>query len=250
MRVAALYRHPIKSHGREKIAAVELTEGMTMPWDRVWAVTHEATKFDASAPAWVNCRNFMLGARTPGLAGIWASLDETSRRITLRHQDLEELTFRPDDEDDLGGFLSWVAPLCPDNRAKPARIVSVPGRGMTDSTFPSVSVMNLASHDAVAAALKTPMEIERWRGNIWLEGAPVWAEMEWLGRDLRIGDAVLRVHDRIKRCTVTNTNPVTGLRDLATLDILNNAFGHQDFGVYAEVVETGHVHVGSKVELI
>ena len=71
MQVGALYRHPIKSHGRETIDEVRLTQGETMPWDRVWAVTHEATKFDANAPQWASCHNFMIGSRTPGLAGIW-----------------------------------------------------------------------------------------------------------------------------------------------------------------------------------
>ena len=41
---AALWRHPIKGHGREALETVDLTEGRTMPWDRRWAVAHEAAK--------------------------------------------------------------------------------------------------------------------------------------------------------------------------------------------------------------
>ncbi len=250
MRVATLSRYPIKSHGREHIDAVTLIAGQTMPWDRVWAVTHEASKFDTAAPGWAHCRNFMIGSRTPGLAGIWARLDEATRHITLRHADLEQITFCPDDSVDVARFLAWVAPLCPENRSGPTGIVSAPGRGMTDSPIASVSIMNIASHAAVADALGTPIELERWRGNIFLDGAPAWAEHDWLGREIRIGDATLRVRDRIKRCSVTNTNPITGLRDTATLDALNSHFGHQDFGVYAEVVTTGAVTIGATAEVL
>ncbi len=250
MRVHALYRYPIKSHGRERIDAVALTEGRTMPWDRVWAVIHEASKFDATAPAWAHCRNFMIGARTPGLAGIWATLDEAARQVTLRHADLGDITIRPDAPQDVERFLAWVALLCPEDRGAPTGMVSVPGRGMTDSDYASVSIMNVASHEAVAATLETPIELDRWRGNIFLEDAPAWAEMTWLGRDIRIGDAVLRVRENIKRCTVTNTNPVTGLRDTPTLDALNTHFGHQHFGVYAEVVSSGALQTGAPAELV
>lgn len=250
MQVAALFRHPIKSHGRESIDQVTLTAGQTMPWDRHWAVTHDATKFDTSAPGWAHCRNFMLGARTPALAGIWARLDEAERRVTLSHRDLPDLSFCPDDQSDVARFLNWVAPLCDPDRALPKDIISVPGRGMTDSDYPTVSVMNMASHDDVALALGNPITLERWRGNIWLQGATAWVEFDWIGRRLRLGEVVLLIREPIRRCMVTNTNPVTGLRDTETLDTLKTRFGHQDFGVYAEVVETGTLRTGDKATLI
>lgn len=250
MRVTALFRHPIKSHGREAIERVSLTRGRTMPWDRTWAVTHDATKFDAAQPTWVHCRNFMLGTRTPGLAGIWATLDEDARQVTLTHQDLDDITIRPDDRHDISRFLQWVAPLCPDNRSAPLDVVSVEGRGMTDSNYPSVSVMNAASHTAVEGAMGQPIEIERWRGNIWLEGVDGWEEFGWMGREIQIGEAVLHIRERIKRCTHTSTNTVTGIRDIDTLGVLNETFGHQDFGVYTEVVQSGEVRVGDVVSLL
>ncbi|MBW4961916.1 MOSC domain-containing protein [Sulfitobacter sp. CW3] len=250
MQVRALYRHPIKSHGREAIERVHLTQGQTMPWDRVWAVTHEATKFDADQPAWASCHNFMIGSRTPGLVGIWATLDASERAVTLTHQDLAPLTIQPDVAADVARFLDWVAPLCPASRAAPTAIVAVPDRGMTDSAYPSISIMKTASHHAVADALGVEITKERWRGNIWLDDIAAWAEFGWIGRDVKIGDAVLRICESIKRCPVTNTNPITGERDTATLDILNSAFGHQNFGVYAEVIKSGDIALGTKAEVI
>ena len=250
MHVCALYRHPIKSHGREAIKHVHLTQGKTMPWDRAWAVTHEVSKFSAENPAWASYNNFMIGARTPGLAGIWATLDEETQIVTLTHQDLEPLSFNPDNPADSDRFLAWVAPLCPSNRAQPKGIVRVQGRGMTDTTYPSVSIMNAASHSAVADALGTPITKERWRGNIWLDDLAEWVELGWIGRDISIGSAVLRVREPIERCQVTNTNPITGLRDTATLDILSSQFGHRNFGVYAEVITTGDIALGDTAKVI
>lgn len=250
IQVAALWRHPIKSHGREALERVTLTQGQTMPWDRVWAVTHEATKFNDTEPRWMHCRNFMVGARTPGLVAIWATLDEQTRRITLRHNDLDELEFCPDNLDDNARFLTWVKPLCPDNRDGPVSIVSVEGRGMTDSAFPSISIMNTASHTSVVEALGTDIETARWRGNIWLDGLTPWEEHDWVGKKIRIGTTTLKVRERIKRCIVTDTNTITGVRDTATLNTLNAEFGHQDFGVYAEVIQSGDIFLGAQAELV
>ena len=41
---AHLWRHPIKGHGVEAVDAVTLAAGATMPWDRVWAIAHEAAQ--------------------------------------------------------------------------------------------------------------------------------------------------------------------------------------------------------------
>ena len=248
--VATLWRHPIKSHGREQLDAVTLTEGQTMPWDRHWAVTHEASKFDADNPAWVMCRNFMIGVATPGLAGIWTKLDEETRTLILRHADLGEHVFRPDDPDDWAGFLHWVLPLCPADKRQPAGIAKVAGRGMTDSDYPSISIMNMSSHRAVADKLGRTIEPERWRGNIWLEGLGPWEEFEWLGRSLRVGEAELTVKERIERCKHTMANPQSGQRDADTLGALRDGWDHQDFGVYAIVTKGGKVALNDRVEVI
>ncbi|NNE52867.1 MAG: MOSC domain-containing protein [Sulfitobacter sp.] len=248
MRVSALFRHPIKSHGRESIESVDLLYNQTMPWDRTWAVTHEASKANAQGTEWVSCHNFMIGTRTPGLAGLWARLDEAARTITLTHQDLGELTFAPDDAEGQAAFLKWIAPLCPENRARPTGIVSAGQRGMTDSAFPSISIMTTASHNAVAQAMGGFLEPERWRGNIWIEGAAPWEEFDWMGEEIRIGGALLRVEEPIERCAHTTANPHTGARDADTTGTLERSFGHLNFGVYARVIEGGTVCLGDEAK--
>ncbi len=248
--VAAIWRHPIKSHGREALDEVTLIAGQTLPWDRVWAVTHEITKFDRAAPGWVPCQNFMIGTRTPALAGLWARLDEGTRTVLLRHFALGEHLVAPDDTSSVAAFLEWIAPLCPEARARPTGVVSVQGRGMTDTAYPSVSIMNIASHKAVADALAQDIKPERWRGNIWLDGLDSWAEFRWMDRSIQIGGAVLAVRDRIARCLHTAANPETGVRDADTLGVLERNWGHRDFGVYAEVIKGGTVRIGDAAGVI
>ncbi|WP_239995108.1 MOSC N-terminal beta barrel domain-containing protein, partial [Rhodosalinus sediminis] len=93
-RLTEIWRHPIKAHGREALDRVRLEAGATLPWDRAWAVAHEAARTDGSA--WAPCAEFTRGAKAPALMAIEAALDEATETVTLRHPDRPALTFRPD----------------------------------------------------------------------------------------------------------------------------------------------------------
>lgn len=244
--VAGIWRHPIKSHGTEALSKAVLTPGTTLPGDRLWAVLHEASK-DAHE-GWLSCSNFTRVAKAPALAAIRTVLHEDGKTVTLTHPDRPSLVFSPDTDEAV--FLDWVAPLVPDNRAQPVKILRNLERGFTDSPEPTISLCNMTSHRAVSQKLGRDLSNLRWRGNIWLDGLGPWEEFEWIGRRLRLGTAELDVIERITRCTATMANPETGLRDADTLKALDEGWGHQDFGIYAVVVEPGVVETGSLCEVI
>ncbi len=241
--VLSLWRHPIKAHGREEVSATDLIPGHTMPGDRVWAVAHEASSADGSE--WVRCTNFTRAAGSPSLMAITSQTKGTD--LMLSHPDRPDLTFDPETQQD--AFLNWVAPLMPEGRAAPVRLVRARGQGMTDSSWPSLTLCNMASHRAVEEQLGKDLSIHRWRGNIWLDQLAPWHEFDWIGRDLRIGGAILKVRERTTRCLATASNPETGQRDADTLGALDT-WGHRDFSVKAEVIEGGTVRPGDKLELL
>lgn len=245
-RVAALWRHPIKGHGREPLETVTLSKGQTMPWDRRWAVAHEMAQ--ANEAAWSPCANFSRGAKVPALMAINARCDDTSGRITLTHPDRPELTFDPEREAD--NFLDWVRPLMPANRAQSTRIVRVDGRGMTDTDYPSISLLNLASNEVMTQTMQQEISPLRWRGNIHMSGLEPWVEFDWIGKTVRLGKAELTIREPIVRCLATTANPDTGDRDADTLAALNTHFGHQNFGIYAEVTRSGGIALGDPIEVL
>lgn len=244
--VAHIFRHPIKSHGREEVRSVHLTQGQTIPWDRRWAVAHEAAKTDGSG--WAVCANFSRGSKAPALMAINATTDKQAGTVTLTHPDLDQLTLDPDHEADR--LLNWVRPLMPQDRAQSARIVRVEGHGMTDTPYPSVSITSLASLAAVSARVGRDLSPLRWRGNIWLDGLEAWEEFSWLGKTIAIGQAQITIRERIRRCLATSANPETGERDVDTLGALNEGWDHQDFGVYGEVTKSGTIKIGDTAELL
>lgn len=243
--VTGIIRYPLKSHGREDLPRVTLEAGTSMPWDRVWAVTHDAAKVEPGE--WAACVNFSRVTKAPALMAITAQFDETSETLTLSHPDRPDLTFRPDGE--AQKLIDWVMPIVPQNRALPKDIIRLKGRGFTDSDFPSVTLCNHASHRAVEEVAGQALSIHRWRGNIWIEGDDAWAERDWIGKDIRIGSAILRPRENTERCLATTTNPENGVRDVDLLGVLHKTWGHRDFGVRAEVIQGGEIAVGDKIRL-
>ncbi len=248
--VTEIWRHPIKAHGREALDQVTLTQGECLPWDRRWAVAHEASCFDHERPNWQPCQEFSRGAKSPRLQAISTRVDPGYRNLTLSHPDLPDLTIDPDDHDGAGKFIQWVIPISNGNRMLPARLVRAPGRAMTDTDFASVSLINLATHRAIEAQLGQDISPLRWRGNLLLDGFEAWAEMDWIGRTLHIGTAELVVKEQITRCMGTTANPETGERDADTLGALKTGWGHQECGIYAVVTKSGALRQGDTVKVV
>jgi uncharacterized protein len=244
--VAHLVRHPIKSGGFEEVAQVTLSAGRAFPFDREWAVAHAAAKFGTSTAEWQPKLNFLRGWGSADLMAVSCTSDVAARRVTLRHPRAEPLTVAPDEPADQARLIAWFRPFWPEVRPEPAAVVHVPGVPMTDVPDPFVAILNTASNRALSQRVGQPLSIHRWRGNIWLAGLAPWEEFDLVGRDLRIGGAVLHVVEPITRCRATEANPETGRYDAGTLAALNEGYGHQDFGVYARVVQGGDVALGDQ----
>ena len=89
------------------------------------------------------------------------------------------------------------------------------------------------------------MDGRRFRMTIGVDGVAPHAEDGWLGRRVRVGDAVLAVRGNVGRCAVTTLDPEHGVRDLDTLGTIAQYRGEVPtseplpFGVWCEVVEPG-----------
>jgi uncharacterized protein len=98
-----------------------------------------------------------------------------------------------------------------------------------------------------------PVDSRRFRMLIELAGADrPHQEDEWLGHEVGIGEAVVRVTKPDPRCVITTQDPDTGKRDFPTLHVIKEYRGLRDghaldFGIYADVVAPGRVGIGDEV---
>lgn len=243
--VTALWRFPVKGHGREALRETMLHAGQTMPYDRLWAVAHEQS--DADGSQWVACQHFSRVSKAPRLAAISCMLDEATETLTMHHPDRPPLTVQPDREGQK--LIDWAGAFVPGTRAASARVIRGAERGFTDSPFASVTLCNMSSHRAVEQRLGKPLSIHRWRGNVWFDGAAPWEEFDWMDREIQVGEAVLIPRERTDRCLATHANPETGTADADVLRALES-WDHQDFSVRAEVVRGGRIATGDRLRAL
>lgn len=126
-----------------------------------------------------------------------------------------------------------------------------PGAGVDRDNGP-VSLVSEASLARLAEAAGRRLQAERFRMLIGLDGVAAHEEDTWCGREVRVGEALVRPLEPVERCAVTTHDPATGIRDFDTLRTIR---GYRegptiDFGVFGEVVEPGRVRVGDPVELV
>jgi uncharacterized protein YcbX len=113
-----------------------------------------------------------------------------------------------------------------------------------------VSIVNLASVAAIETLVGAPVDPLRFRANLYVDGWPAWRELDLVGRTLSIGaQARLEVVKRIVRCTATDVEPGTGIRDMTIPPTLMRSYNHADCGIYAEVIAGGAIGAGDRVEI-
>jgi len=118
----------------------------------------------------------------------------------------------------------------------------------------AATLLGAGSLHAIERLLGSPVDGRRFRMNFGVDGLDEHEEDRWLGRRVRLGDAVVVPQGNVGRCAVTTQNPDTGAPDLDTLKALATYRQEVEtteplpFGVHAAVAEPGHVRVGDPVE--
>ena len=133
---------------------------------------------------------------------------------------------------------------------RPARLVFADEPNGGCDEFP-LTLLGDASVDELAGRSALPsVDARRFRMSIEFAGAAPHAEDTWDGRDVRVGDAVVRVRGPVPRCAAVNRHPDHGDTDLKALHLIRAyrpplpSGKSLYFGVYADVVTPGTIRIG------
>lgn len=250
-RLAHIRRHPIKSIGGEGLDSVALQAARRLPGDREWAVLTEAGERNAQASEtdgqpdrWLPKSCFLRGVSGPELQAISGGWQ--GDLLSLRHPSQPDLTLNPETDGDR--LVEWLRPLWPADAPAPTRLV----RGAaiwTDQKWPWISILSLSSLAELEKRTGQTFGIDRWRGNLWLDGDKPFAERDLIGQVIHLGEVELRITDHIGRCAATGVDTETGKVDIDMVATLENLYGHHDFGIFAEVVTGGTIRIGDEVRI-
>lgn len=254
-------RFPVKGLTAQPLDHAVLAVDRPIEGDRRFALAHGSSAFDPAAPAWQKKAHFLNWARNPRVAALHCSFDSTGTRITVADPDPETSDDGIDDADlttpaGRAALEALVLRMMEDRDTRGAvHIAEAPGAWFADVPPPYLSIQNTATLADIGRHLGpahagNPLDWRRLRANLLVDGFPAWAEMDWTGRRLRIGNAVLQVEEVIGRCPATHVNPDTAEVDENVVGTLNDRYGHNKCGVYARVIEAGEIRPGNRAILL
>lgn len=251
LRVAAIWRHPVKSMQGETLDSAEI-QPAGLAGDRVWAVIDAATGLaltgrreprllmaqatlgldgqpDITLPDGTTCRG--TGSRTDTVLSDWLGRDVSlARADDLPSTNAEAFA---DATDDSSQVVSWAMPA--------GRFVDL---------YPILVITTASLRAAAGRHPAGRWEIRRFRPNIVVDApGDDWCEDAWVGAEVSFGSHLrLTPARRASRCTmVTRAQP--GIeRDVDIFRTLSAAHG-ADFGVWATISNPGPVRMGDPVSV-
>ena len=270
--VRALHRFAVKGLERDELPSVLLSANEGFPSDRRWALHFDDAKpFDAQAaqPEWLHKSNFLcVFTATELLAGFDTSFDDATATLRVWRRSAQQagatregdelLAARLDEEEGRAAAATFFSDACGRGcsvvTAGAAHQFGNTGSGLKASgDLRTVHLVNENTVAALSEACGVALHSDRFRPNLIVGGAlPAWEEFRWVGREVKLGEATLRVISRTVRCEGINADARHGSfkADVDIPGLLDKHFPEHGpyLGVYAQVVEGGRVSVGDAVQ--
>jgi hypothetical protein len=250
MRIEYLYRFPVKGLTAEALEMAEVETGGAIPWDRAFALAQGDAAFDPAQPEWRQKANFMCLMKNARIARLFSFFEPRSGMLTIRAPDGSSVVTHALSEAGRERIATFLADYLAEEARGTPTFHHVAGHMFSDQRAKVVSLINLASLHDYEQKIGGRRHRRRFRANVWFTGAPAWSERGWIGQEIQVGGAVMRVVKGIVRCAATEVNPETGQRDCDPVAELRSLYGHTELGVHAEVIEGGRFAIGDSIELL
>jgi len=210
LRVAELWRYPVKSLGGERLARARVTSN-GIEGDRVVHVREGQRVLTARTHPRLLALSAVLGADgEPLIAGRPWTAPESAAAVRAAAGDR-------------------------------AMLVRYEGRERFD-----VLPLLVATDGAIAAL---GVDGRRLRPNIVIAGVDGLAERGWPGRAIRIGEVVVALEKLRGRCVMTTYDPDTQVQDLGVLQRIVDDFGGR-VALDSAVISGGTITIGDPIELL
>jgi uncharacterized protein YcbX len=230
---------PVKGMRHLSLPSVELDERGPVG-DRAWCLVDVAA------------RRVLRTVQHPSLVGVVATVADGVLSMTLSSG--ESVAAVPVPTGEALGCDYWGrtvplaltsgphAELCSRFLGQDVRLAAPPRGGVVFDA--PVTVVGTASLRDLSTRVGRLVEAARFRATLVVETDEPYVEDSWLGTEVAVGRAVIRIGGPIPRCAVIDHHPETGVKDARLLKALvasrpTNAAGEPMFGVYADVVRPG-----------
>ena len=252
--ISSIYFNPVKSLSFTNIKSCIIKKDLGIVNDRSFAFTRiinskEALKIEQN-PSERKLHNFLTLKNSPVLNKY--NFEYKNNRLILKLGDKELLSIIADNPKQKSILVNKILEL-ENSLIKPIFLLQSDAAPFFDTShsnkvFNSISLINLNSIKDLEKRINQKIELQRFRGNFYIEGLEAWEERTWIGKILKINNISFKVEKNIPRCTAINLKPKTDISDMRLLEALKENYNHFDMGVYLRAVGEGKIEVGNILE--
>ena len=256
--ISSIYFSPVKSLSFTNIKSCIIKKDLGIVNDRSFAFTRIIDSKKAlileKNPSERKLNNFLTLKNSPVLNKY--NFEYKNNKLILKLGDKQLLSIIADDPEQKSILVNTILEL-ENSLTKPifllqSNIAPFFDTSHSNKIFNSISLINLNSikdfEKKINQKINQKIELERFRGNFYIEGLEAWEERKWIGKIIKINNISFKIEKNIPRCTAVNLKPETDISDKSLLKLLKKNYDHCDMGVYLRSLDEGKVEAGNIVE--
>jgi len=253
--ISLIYFSPIKSLSFTNIESCEIKKDLGILNDRKFAFSRIINKNKAflieKNPNKRKLDNFLSLKNSPVLNKY--NFTYTSNKLILTLGGKELISIIADNLEQRSKLINKLIDL-EDSLKKPIFLLQNSEFPFYDTShsnkiFNSISLINLKSIQDFEKKINEKVELQRFRGNFYINGIGAWEERKWIGKTININNISFKVEKNIPRCVAINLKPKTDDDGLNLLKSLKKYYSHLDMGIYLRALNDGKIKVGNTLKI-
>ena len=245
---------PVKSLSFESINSCNVKKNFGVLNDRIFAfsrsIDFEKAKLIEKNPNKRKLNNFLTLKNSPVLNKY--NFIYKKNKLTMLLEDKELISINSDNPENFSLISEKLLEL-ESSLEKPIFFLKNNDFPFYDTTnsnnvLNSISLININSIKDLENKINKKLEIQRFRGNFYVQGIEPFEERNWINKVIKINNISFKVQSHIPRCVAINLKPKTDDNSLNLLQSLKKSFNHFDMGIYLIALEDGKINVGDKIE--
>jgi len=247
-KINKLFYSPVKSLSFSSVKKLEILDNIGIKFDRNFAFTRDLDddkiNYILNNPLKRQIINFLSLKHFPELNEYNFDFEKDILNLKKNNNIIFETNINI--QSDVEALCAKILLLIP--KLKRIKLIKDSKNPFFD-TMPSntISLINLNSIKDFEKKISKNVELERFRGNIYINGLDAWEERNLIDKTLVINNIKFKVIKEIPRCSATNIKPNSSKFNLSVPILLKQIYNHINLGIYILPLNNGNIKLNDDI---
>ena len=247
--IRKIFYSPVKSISFDSVSSIRIKKSIGLENDRIFSfsrnIDFNESKLIELNPNKRSLHNFLTLRNSPFLNKYNFSL--SNNELVLKRNNIELIRISILNKNKFGDLVEILIKLEPQIKPPIFLLKNIENPFFDTTPNNSISLINLNSVKDFSKKINTEIEIERFRGNIYIDKMNPWDEMKLIGKNIKINNCNFQVLGAITRCSATNLRPNTDNNTINLPQTVKKIYGDINMGIYLKPLNDGIINYKDEV---